>query len=239
MDALDTEAVEPAIVNAPDNTEQSIGSATRALLSMPEVPTAVLCFSDVVAFGVIDTARELGLRVPEDLSVVGFDDTAAARRSSPPLTTVRQDVPAKGRAGCARADESDFSIAVRKAIGGAAAAGAAADRADSAPEHGAPPDGIAKAMPMEPYPPIDPFDEGMLPVGDRHTVNWCVSGNPDGKPVVILHGGPGSGHSLAPAGCTTRPATASCSSTSATAVGARRRRRSRSSTSRRTRPPIS
>ncbi len=98
MDALDTEAVEPTIVNAPENTQQSIGIATRALLSMPEVPTAVLCFSDVVAFGVIDTARELGLRVPEDLSVVGFDDTAAARRSSPPLTTVRQDVPAKGRA---------------------------------------------------------------------------------------------------------------------------------------------
>ncbi len=48
---------------------------------------------------------------------------------------------------------------------------------------------------MEPYPPIDPFDEGMLPVGDGHTVFWCVSGNPDGKPVVLLHGGPGSGHS--------------------------------------------
>ena len=67
-------------------------------LTMPEAPTAVLCFSDVVAFGVIESARELGFRVPDDLSVVGFDDTAAARRSRPPLTTVRQDVSAKGRA---------------------------------------------------------------------------------------------------------------------------------------------
>jgi DNA-binding LacI/PurR family transcriptional regulator len=46
--------------------------------------------SDEVALGVIEAARVRGLRIPEDISVVGFDDTHLARRSSPPLTTVRQ-----------------------------------------------------------------------------------------------------------------------------------------------------
>lgn len=45
------------------------------------------------------------------------------------------------------------------------------------------------------YPPIEPYDSGELLVGDGHRVYWEVSGNPDGKPVVLLHGGPGSGTS--------------------------------------------
>lgn len=43
------------------------------------------------------------------------------------------------------------------------------------------------------YPDIEPFDSGMLAVDDRHTLYWEQCGNPDGKPVVILHGGPGGG----------------------------------------------
>jgi DNA-binding LacI/PurR family transcriptional regulator len=87
------------------------------LLSLSDVPTAVLCFSDVVAFGVIETARELGFAVPDDLSVVGFDDTSAARRSTPPLTTVRQDVAAKGRAA---ASELTKAIARARSVAGRA-----------------------------------------------------------------------------------------------------------------------
>ena len=45
------------------------------------------------------------------------------------------------------------------------------------------------------YPPIEPYDEGMLDVGDGNVVHWETSGNPDGKPAVVLHGGPGSGSS--------------------------------------------
>ena len=45
------------------------------------------------------------------------------------------------------------------------------------------------------YPPLDAHDDGMLDVGDGHRVYWEVSGNPDGKPVVFLHGGPGGGTS--------------------------------------------
>ncbi|WP_344423161.1 prolyl aminopeptidase [Amycolatopsis minnesotensis] len=43
------------------------------------------------------------------------------------------------------------------------------------------------------YPPIEPYDSGFLDVGDGHRVHWEQSGNPGGKPVVVLHGGPGSG----------------------------------------------
>ncbi|MEO6225603.1 MAG: prolyl aminopeptidase [Sphingomicrobium sp.] len=43
------------------------------------------------------------------------------------------------------------------------------------------------------YPPIEPYDSGLLDVGDGHRLYWELSGNPDGKPVVFLHGGPGGG----------------------------------------------
>ena len=45
------------------------------------------------------------------------------------------------------------------------------------------------------YPEIEPYDHGMLDVGDWNLVHWEVCGNPDGKPAVVLHGGPGSGAS--------------------------------------------
>jgi LacI family transcriptional regulator len=61
-----------------------------ALLDLPEPPTAVFAGSDETALGVIEAARTRGLRIPEELSVVGFDDTPVARLAAPPLTTVRQ-----------------------------------------------------------------------------------------------------------------------------------------------------
>jgi LacI family transcriptional regulator len=61
-----------------------------ALLNLAEPPTAVFTGNDEIALGVIETARTRGLRIPEDLSVVGFDDTLLAQMASPPLTTVRQ-----------------------------------------------------------------------------------------------------------------------------------------------------
>jgi proline iminopeptidase len=45
----------------------------------------------------------------------------------------------------------------------------------------------------ERYPPAEPYDEGMLDVGDGNLVHWAVCGNPDGKPAVVVHGGPGAG----------------------------------------------
>ncbi|MGY1605399.1 substrate-binding domain-containing protein [Geodermatophilus sp. SYSU D00815] len=68
-----------------------------ALLDLPEPPTAVFAGSDETAVGVLEAARARGLRIPEDLSVVGFDDTAVARLSSPALTTVRQPLQEMGQ----------------------------------------------------------------------------------------------------------------------------------------------
>ena len=68
------------------------------LLADADRPTAILCFSDLMARGVIDAATAAGLAVPRDLTVVGFDDDPLAAAGRPALTTVHQDVGAKGRA---------------------------------------------------------------------------------------------------------------------------------------------
>lgn len=60
-------------------------------------PTAIVAMSDIVALGVMDKARECGLNLPQELSVVGFDDLPDGRLMHPPLTTVRQSVEEKGR----------------------------------------------------------------------------------------------------------------------------------------------
>lgn len=64
----------------------------RDLLRLPDPPTAVVCGNDLQAFGVYEAARQAGVRIPDDLSVVGFDDVSYARWCGPPLTTVQQPV---------------------------------------------------------------------------------------------------------------------------------------------------
>ncbi|WP_030661721.1 LacI family DNA-binding transcriptional regulator [Streptomyces cellulosae] len=72
--------------------------AALELFALQDPPTAVFAANDAEAFGVIEAARMHGLRVPQDVSVVGFDDTVAAGTSAPPLTTVRQPLAEIGRA---------------------------------------------------------------------------------------------------------------------------------------------
>ncbi len=62
----------------------------RALLALPDRPTAIFAGNDLQAFGVYQAAREARLHIPEDLSVVGFDDLPVASWVGPPLTTIRQ-----------------------------------------------------------------------------------------------------------------------------------------------------
>lgn len=70
---------------------------TLELFADPDrAPTAVLGASDLIAFGVIQALSELGLRVPEDVAVTGFDDIAQAQWCQPPLTTVRQPMRDEG-----------------------------------------------------------------------------------------------------------------------------------------------
>ncbi len=73
-------------------------SLGAALLGRADPPTAVFAASDATALGVLEAARRLGLRVPEDLSVVGFDDTYVAGWATPPLTTVHQPLRDMGAA---------------------------------------------------------------------------------------------------------------------------------------------
>ena len=61
-------------------------------------PTAILAMSDAMAIGALRAARDLGLRVPADLSIVGFDDVDVAQYTDPPLTTVHQPIRRKGEA---------------------------------------------------------------------------------------------------------------------------------------------
>jgi LacI family transcriptional regulator len=67
------------------------------LLELRPRPTAVVCFNDKVAVGVMEAAAARGLRVPEDLSVTGFDDIDVSRATTPRLTTVRQPLQEMGR----------------------------------------------------------------------------------------------------------------------------------------------
>ncbi|MEC3912461.1 LacI family DNA-binding transcriptional regulator [Sphingobium sp. CR2-8] len=67
-------------------------AAGRRLLTLPDRPTAIMCSSDDLAAGVIAQAGHMGLVLPRDLSVTGFDDTILASRIWPPLTVVRQPV---------------------------------------------------------------------------------------------------------------------------------------------------
>ncbi|QPL05077.1 MULTISPECIES: LacI family DNA-binding transcriptional regulator [Actinomyces] len=64
--------------------------AGGALLDLAEPPTAIFAMNDVIAVGVLEAARRRNVHVPEDLSVIGFDDTSVARMSSPRLTVIRQ-----------------------------------------------------------------------------------------------------------------------------------------------------
>ena len=79
---------EEAVVEASDLTEEGGYRTTVRLLSRPDRPTAVFAFNDIAAIGAVSAAEELGLSVPRDLSVVGYDNTSIARLRHVWLTTV-------------------------------------------------------------------------------------------------------------------------------------------------------
>ena len=80
------------LANAP---EDGLAGAREALAADPR-PTALIATTDQLALGALEAAREAGLRVPEELSIVGFDDIPAAAWTQPGLTTVRQPLREKG-----------------------------------------------------------------------------------------------------------------------------------------------
>lgn len=83
-------AVDPRLVREGPYSHQSGYQNAQELLRLPAPPTALVCGNDVIAFGAIDAARALGMDVPGDVSVLGFDDVPMAAWEVFQLTTVRQ-----------------------------------------------------------------------------------------------------------------------------------------------------
>ncbi|MCH7229778.1 LacI family DNA-binding transcriptional regulator [Glycomyces sp. L485] len=87
---------DPALVCDGDFYHQSGFDAAKELLGLDDAPTAIFASSDQMAFGAYEAIRQRGLRIPEHVSVVGFDDLPESRWTSPPLTTVRQPLSEMG-----------------------------------------------------------------------------------------------------------------------------------------------
>ncbi len=105
--------LDPALVLEGAYTfDSGVACATR-LLNRRDRPTAVFAGNDEMAVGVYVAARKAGLRIPEDLSIVGFDDTPISSRIWPPLTTVRSPIRDVGRAAATllieRGDENEVA----------------------------------------------------------------------------------------------------------------------------------
>lgn len=97
MRALEQAGVVPTMIGTPGLVIDAV-LRERIDRMLDDPPTAVLAFSDLAALEVMERARDRDILVPEQISVVGFDDNPLAARVSPALTTVRQDIDAKGEA---------------------------------------------------------------------------------------------------------------------------------------------
>jgi LacI family xylobiose transport system transcriptional regulator len=82
--------VDDGLIRTGDFHVEGGRAAAMELLQLPEPPTAIFAGSDLQALGVIEAARTLGVRVPADLSLVGYDDVPVAKWASPSLTTIHQ-----------------------------------------------------------------------------------------------------------------------------------------------------
>jgi LacI family transcriptional regulator len=92
--------LDPQFIQEARFTSDSGHTAAMRLLQMLPRPTAVFAFNDLLAAGVLIAARQLKLRCPEDLSVVGFDNLDITEHSAPPLTTVHQSGYQMGATAC-------------------------------------------------------------------------------------------------------------------------------------------
>ncbi len=79
------------------STEEIGFEGMKRLLALPNPPTAIFARNDFTAIGAMSAIKEAGLRIPEDIAIVGFDDISLAIRTSPPLTTVRQPMRLEGQ----------------------------------------------------------------------------------------------------------------------------------------------
>jgi LacI family transcriptional regulator len=89
--------VPPELLVRGDWTRRGGYDAMTRLMAMGERPDAIFCANDLMAIGALDVAHELGLQVPQDIAIVGFDDVDAATIVTPQLTTVRNPAYESGR----------------------------------------------------------------------------------------------------------------------------------------------
>ena len=123
-------ALDPQLVYQGDFSEQSGIEAVLRLLALTDPPTAIFAASDAMAQGVMDAIGQRGLRIPEDVSVIGFDDIPSAATTRPPLTTLRHPFEAmahatvqelmrhiRGEPGTCRRIEFPCQFVLRKSTG--------------------------------------------------------------------------------------------------------------------------
>jgi DNA-binding LacI/PurR family transcriptional regulator len=130
----------PELVVEVDQYHRADGaSAARRLMALPEPPDAVFCFNDLLALGALRALHEEGVRVPEDVAVIGWDDIEDGRYSTPTLTTISPDkhqiaslavdfLAARLRDGRSSPPQeviADFSLQVRESTVGRACRGPA------------------------------------------------------------------------------------------------------------------
>lgn len=111
-------AYDAGVVLARDVDDVRASAATRRLLESPLPPTAIFAFSDYMAIGVLYTARSMGLRLPDELSVIGYDGICISAFTEPPLTTIEQPTQELGRLACAMLLErlADPTLPFRRAM---------------------------------------------------------------------------------------------------------------------------
>jgi len=120
-----------ALLDLSQDYEEAARIAMRQLLALPQRPDAVFAYNDETALTAMAVCAEAGVRVPEDIRFVGYDDVAAAARSAPPLTTIRVDRVALGYAAVQAvidaAEPGETVLPVELVVRGSSQAPASAD----------------------------------------------------------------------------------------------------------------
>jgi DNA-binding LacI/PurR family transcriptional regulator len=96
------QTIDLRFVQTIDPTAEQAMQCASMMLSLPDRPTAIFCTNDTIAIGTMKAALRAGLRIPQDLSIIGFDDSEISHLVEPELTTVRVDKAAMGRIAAER-----------------------------------------------------------------------------------------------------------------------------------------
>lgn len=89
ISGLKKKGLNPYPVTSTDYRVDAGAAAVHTILSAPQIPTVIFCGSDLIAMGAMSTLEAAGVRIPEDVSIIGIDDIAFAFLARPPLTTIR------------------------------------------------------------------------------------------------------------------------------------------------------